>query len=73
MHPVIDVFFACRSLALGDLIFMMREEQVLSAAVDIKVFPEILHTHGGALNMPAGTAFSPGALPEGFAGFFGFP
>ena len=74
MHPVFDKrFLPVKAFGLGDLILMMREDQVLSAAVNIDLFAQIFHRHGGAFDMPAGPALSPGAFPGRFARFGGFP
>ena len=42
---------------------MMREHQVHSAAVYVKLLPEILLAHHGALQMPAREAFAPWRRP----------
>ena len=60
-------------LALGDLVFMVREDQVLAAAVDVDLLAQILFGHDRALDVPAGPAFSPGGAPEGLAFLFRLP
>ncbi|MPM77053.1 hypothetical protein SDC9_124052 [bioreactor metagenome] len=62
----------CR-LALGDLVFMVREDQVLPAAVDIKRFAEDRHAHRRALDMPARPALAPGGIPARLARLFRLP
>ena len=49
--------------ALRDLVFMVREDQVLAAAMDIKGFAQILLAHGRAFDMPARTAAPPRRFP----------
>ena len=58
---------------LSNLVFMMRENQIAAAAMEIKGFAQILHAHGRAFDMPAGTTGTPRALPCRLARFSGFP
>ena len=51
---------AVAGLALGNLIFMVRENQILAACVDIDLFTQILLGHDRALDMPSRTALAPG-------------
>ena len=73
MHPVIDILLPCGAFALGNFVFMVRKQKVFAAAVYIESLSKILHTHGRALNMPSGSAFSPGAVPCGLSGFLRLP
>ncbi len=59
--------------SLGNLIFVMREDQIDSAAVNIKSGSQKFAGHHHALGMPAGTTFSPGTLPLWFTRFGFFP
>ena len=61
------------SFRLGDFIFMVREDQIAAAAVEIKGRAQIFHAHGRAFNMPAGPPFTPGGIPGRFTGFGRFP
>ena len=63
MHPVMRELLAAASLALCDLVLMMREDQILSAAVDVDLLAQIFLGHDRALNVPARTALSPRGLP----------
>src|SRR5262245_58365416 len=45
----------------------MREDQIVAAAMDVDLLPEMFHTHRRALDMPAGSAPAPRAFPERFA------
>ena len=64
---------ASAAFGLSNLVFMMRENQVAAAAMEVKGFSQILHAHGRAFNMPAGTTRTPRALPSRLARFSGFP
>ena len=64
---------ASAAFGLGNLVFMMRENQIAAAAMEVKGFAQILHAHGRAFNMPAGTTGTPRALPSRLARFSGFP
>ena len=64
VHPVIGHDAgAMRAARLGDLVFMMREDQVEPAAVNVEHLAEVMLAHHRALDMPARTAAAPGAVP----------
>ena len=65
--------FARKGFGLGDFIFMMRENEVTAAAVEVKGIAEVLMAHGRAFDVPARTAFAPGAVPCRFARFSTLP
>ena len=73
VHPVLGKGLAGRALGLGDLVFVVGEHQVLAAAVDVDGLAQVLHTHGGALDVPAGAALAERRLPVGLAGLSGLP
>ena len=73
MHPVANKRFAAGCLGLGDFIFVMRENQVLTTAVNIDSVAQEFVIHGRALNMPARSSLSPGGGPGRLAFFFKFP
>src|SRR5262245_20218679 len=52
-----------RTFTLGNLVLMMRKDEIDCAAVDIECFAEVLHCHCGALQMPAGPACPEGRFP----------
>ena len=59
---------------LGRLVLMVREGQVRAAAVDLEVQAEQLLGHRRALDVPAGTAATPGRIPGGvLAGLLRLP
>ena len=73
MHPVMYERLAGRALGLSDFVFVVREQQILAAAVYVDRLAQILHAHRGALDMPAGATHSPRAGPGGFAGLLRLP
>ena len=52
---------------------MMREDQVLTATVDIDGFTQMFVNHRGTFNMPAWTTLTPAGRPMWFSRFCGFP
>ena len=68
VHPVVRERLVIAALGLRDLVLVVREDEVLAAAVDVDGLAEVAAIHCGALDMPAGTAVAPGALPVGLAG-----
>ena len=73
MHPVAAEGAAVGALALGDLVLVVGEDQVLTAGVQVDGLAQVLAGHGAALNVPAGAAVAPGALPVGLAGLGRLP
>ena len=73
VHPVFCKRLVIGCLGLCDLIFMMREDQILSAGMNIDLFAEITLTHDGALDVPAGTSLAPAGIPVRLAFFFRLP
>ena len=55
--------FAAGASALGGFVFVMREGQVRAAAVNVDARSQMLADHGGALDVPAGAASAPRAVP----------
>ena len=68
MHPVICKLHTVTAFALCNFIFVMGENKVLTAAMDIDGLSEIASAHSGAFDMPAGSSLAPGGLPVGLAG-----
>ncbi len=60
VQPVVDKPAAIGPFRLGDLVFMVRKDQILTAAVDIKGGPQKPHAHGRAFDVPAGPPLAPG-------------
>ena len=73
--PVVGEGGAVAALALGDLVFVVGEEQVHAAGMEVDGVAEVLFTHGAALDVPAGAALAPGRRPEVIAivGFVALP
>ena len=67
MQPILGHRLAVAAFALGDFVFVVREHQVQPAAVDVERLAQQLAAHGGAFDVPAGPAGSPGAGPGGLA------
>src|SRR3990172_7897004 len=74
VDPVADEgLYAGEGLGLGDLVLVMGEDQVLAPAVDVDLLAQVLEGHGRALDVPAGAARPPGAVPGGLARLGRFP
>src|SRR4051812_20895468 len=78
MHPVprhaeTGLALAEAAAGLGDLVLMMREDEVEPTAVDIKAFAQMLRRHGRAFQVPAGPAPAPRAVPAGLTVGRGLP
>ncbi len=73
MEPVAREGLMGGGFRLGDLIFVVWEHEVFAAGVEIEGVAEILHGHGGALDVPAGAAGAEGRFPGRLAGFGGLP
>ena len=67
VHPVVGEGLAVGSFALCDLVFVVGEDQILTAAVEVKGLAQIVAGHGGAFDVPARSALAPGRIPVGFA------
>ena len=52
---------------------MVGEDQILTARMQVNGFAQMLAGHGAALDVPAGAAVAPGAIPERLAGLGGLP
>ena len=63
VEPVTAPFVTEVCLALCNLVCVMREDIVNTAAMNIKVFAEIFHAYAAALNVPAGVTDAPRAVP----------
>ena len=50
-------------LGLGQLVFVVGENEVFTAAVNVDSLSEIFDRHRAALDVPAGSALSPRAIP----------
>ena len=73
MHPVTDERQPGGALGLRDLVLVMRENEVLAAAMEIERLAEVLDAHRRALEVPAGASRPPRAFPERLARLRRFP
>ena len=73
VHPVLGKRIARRALGLGDLVFVVREDEVHAAAVDVERLAEVLHAHGRAFDVPPGAAHAPRTLPRRLAALLRLP
>ena len=73
VEPVAREGLVRGGFGLGDLVFVVREHEVFAAGVEVEGVAEILHGHGGALDVPAGAAGAEGRIPGGLAGLGGLP
>src|SRR2546430_10140152 len=70
MQPVTDEFFSGHAFALCDFRFVMREDIIDAAAMDIDLITQQRSRHRAALDVPAGPARSPWRGPFYVAVFF---
>src|SRR5947209_8411052 len=70
MHPIIDELVARKTLALGNLIFVMRKDIIHAAGMQVELLAKVLDGHGAALNVPAGETTPPRTIPGHFAARF---
>ena len=73
MQPIAHKVVAVTAAALGPLIFVVRENQVPTTAVNIDSGSKMRPDHRRAFQVPAGSAPTPGAVPTGVIPRRGFP
>ena len=73
MEPEMRELFAGQRFGLRYFIFVVRENQILAARMQIETLAEFLHGHDRALNVPARATWSDDALPRSLAGLGCFP
>ncbi len=73
VNPIVCRNLASSRLGLGNFVFMMGKNQVLTASMNIKRLPQIAPAHGGAFDVPARSSLSPWTFPERFAFLALFP
>ena len=73
LRVVMAAGVSCCADALGNFVFVVRELQIRTAAVDVESIAEQVFTHGGAFDVPARATITPRAFPCRFACFGRFP
>ena len=74
VHPDLgEAALAAGAAALGDLVLVVGELQVDAAAMDVEALAQELAAHRRALDVPAGAAAAPGAVPAGGGVVRGLP
>ena len=73
VHPVINVLTVMRTGGLRDFVFMMREHQVRTAAVNIEMVTQLFAVHRRTFDVPARTTCAPWRRPARLAFFGHFP
>src|SRR5579872_5179735 len=71
VYPVIRKWLTRVTLALGYFVFVMGENVIDAAGMDVEMRSQVLHGHGAALDMPAGETTAPRAIPCHLASGFG--
>src|SRR2546427_276780 len=59
VQPISDKRLAGGGLALGDFVFVVREDKVFAAAMDVERLAKMLHAHHATLDVPARSARTP--------------
>ena len=73
VHPHVGERLVPAAAGLGVLVLVVRELQVLAAAVDVDGRAQVAVHHGRALGVPARATLAPGAVPHGLAGLGRLP
>src|SRR4051812_43159256 len=73
VHPVLGERRAVRALGLRDLVFVVRELQILAAAVNIEALAEEAAAHSRALDVPSGAPWPPSRRPVRLLWLGAFP
>ena len=73
VQPDLHEGLACAALRLGDLVLVVREDVVHTAAVYIERLSEIFCAHCRAFDVPTRPPFTYFGVPGGFTVFFLFP
>mmetsp|Transcript_26406 Transcript_26406/g.82326 ORF Transcript_26406/g.82326 Transcript_26406/m.82326 type:complete len:207 (-) Transcript_26406:147-767(-) len=67
VHPAVAERRAVRRLGLGDLVLVVREDEVDAAGVEVQRRPEVALRHRRALDVPARAAGAPRRVPGDLA------
>ena len=71
MHPIL-ARVAGQTFALGDLVLVVGEDQIIAAAVDIDGLAQMVETHRRTLDMPAWPSRPQGLSHDGSPGLADF-
>ena len=63
VHPIVYSRVALGGAGLRNLALVVREEQVETSTVDVKLLTQVLLAHGRALKVPTWESFAPGRWP----------
>src|SRR5579884_859529 len=63
MNPVVDELSSCKPFALCDLIFVVREDIIDAACMQVEMLAKVLHGHCRTFNVPTRGTKPPRALP----------
>ena len=63
VHPVVREGLVVCTLILCDLVFVVREDEVLTTGMDVETAATVLRSHDTALGVPARTTLAPWRLP----------
>src|SRR5215831_16001920 len=73
VEPIARKSLAGGAFTLCDFVFVMRKREINPPRVNVQRFAEIFHGHGGAFDMPTGTAGADSCLPEVLTRLRGLP
>src|SRR2546426_6432867 len=62
-----------RRAGLGDFVRVVREDEVLAAAVDVESLAQMFHGHGRTFDVPRRASGPPRTRPRWFTGLGGLP
>jgi hypothetical protein len=63
VQPEASEWLLSQTFCLGDLVLVMREDEVVSPCVNVKRLAEETARQGDALSVPARSSFTPGGIP----------
>ena len=73
VHPIVCEALAMRRFILCNFIFMMRENEVLAAGMNVQLSSTVLRCHNATLRVPARSSFTPRRIPVRFSHLFRLP
>mmetsp|Transcript_52460 Transcript_52460/g.123237 ORF Transcript_52460/g.123237 Transcript_52460/m.123237 type:complete len:265 (+) Transcript_52460:755-1549(+) len=73
MHPSLHILASVGGLTLGNLVFMVRENEVRPTTMDVQGLSQILLRHGTAFDVPAWSPWPPGRVPVRLLWLGGLP